>query len=252
MAKISRLIRLIKFNNYHSHFAVEVLLLIIMVITATGNFFMDSESSVLSAVLKTNPALNQKLVDVYESQVEIASAPSGLPAARQVLAASTVSKPTVVKTATSALPDLAGSALLKPNPAESTSLPHKDIEIYQVRSGDTVARIAASYGVDTRTIISENQLSASGAVKAGQELRILPTSGVKHTVKNGETLQAIAKKYNVGLEDILDYNEIEVEDLILPGDEIIIPNGTVPLPSTPQRQQYLADVRREDYQKVNV
>ena len=259
MTRIKRVIKFVKLNNYHSHFALELLLLIIMVITVGGNLLLKanfkgtsvSERSLLFAFLKKNPEMNQKLFDTYESYVQLAEVrQSGLPAARQVLAASTVaSSKEAPETKNAELPVMGGSALLKPNPASSSALPHKDIEVYAVRGGDTVSRIAAAYGIDERTIISENNLSSTGNIKPGQELRILPTTGVIHTVKDGETMEKIAKKYDVELEDILDYNEIEIEDLIAPGDVIITPHGVKPVPPTPQRQQYLADVKKEDYKK---
>ena len=62
------------------------------------------------------------------------------------------------------------------------------------------------------TITIENKLASADSIKPGQDLVILPTSGVKHVVKDGETLEAIAKKYNVELEDVLEYNEIEIEN----------------------------------------
>ncbi len=80
----------------------------------------------------------------------------------------------------------------------------------------------------------------------------MPTSGVKHTIQSGETMSSIAQKYGVHSEDIFEYNNIEIEDHIFPGEEIIIPNGIKAVPPTPARQQYLAGLEKDDYQRVDV
>ena len=260
MAKISRLIRILKLNNYHSHFAVELLLVIIVVIAASGNLMLKanlsraavSDKSLLFAYLQENSDLNEKLYNSFETvNVRVAD---NSPLEKQVLAAS-------VKAETSApeqlalLPTLSGQTLLKPNSASNGNLLKKDIEVYEVKGGDTIAQIAAEYNVSQRTITDENGLSDSGVIRPGQTLRILPTTGVKHIIKDGETLDSVAKKYNVDLETVLEYNEIEIIDHIFPGEEIIIPNAVNPTPATPptpQRQQYLADLKKEDYAKAEV
>lgn len=100
------------------------------------------------------------------------------------------------------------------------------ISVYVVREGDTLSEIAELFGVSTNTIRWANNLSNSG-LKVGQELVILPISGVRHAVKKGDTLQSIAKKYKADLEDILAYNNISSDAKIIAGDTIIIPDGVL-------------------------
>lgn len=100
------------------------------------------------------------------------------------------------------------------------------ISVYIVRSGDTIGTIAEMFGVSISTIMWANDLS-SKTLKVGQELVILPISGVKHTVKSGDTLQSIAKKYKADLEDVLSYNSIPSGAKLTVGDTIIIPDGVV-------------------------
>lgn len=263
MAKISQIFRKIKYSNFHfhfAHFAVEFLLLLILVFTVGTNLFLRTNSnkatssnrSLFFVYLKNYPRLNEKLVDAYES-VNLIASKNNLTSARQILAASTIEKETVNKKNQAPLPTLSGSVLLKPNlPSSSPMLTKRDVEIYQVRGGDTVARIASAYGVSVDTILWANNLSTAGLIKPGQELKILPVSGIAHTVKEGETISSIAKKYGVDAEDILEYNEIEIEDHILPGEEIIIPNAVKKTPPSPQRKEYLAGLQKEDYKKFDV
>src|SRR3989338_4859799 len=257
MAKISLLIKLLKLNNYHSHFAVELLLVIITVIAASGNLMLKANlgavnpanKSLLFAYLAESPDLNEKLYNSLET-INLELAADRMVLEKQVLAASVKADETAGANE-ALLPTLSGSALLKPNPAGNGALLKKDIETYEVKGGDTIAQIAGVYGVSEDTIITENNLSGS-IIKPGQELRILPTTGVKHVIKDGETLDMISKKYGVDLEDILEYNEIEIEDHIFPGEEIIVPNAVVKKTPTPQRRQYVADLQKEDYKKVEV
>lgn len=100
------------------------------------------------------------------------------------------------------------------------------ISTYVVESGDTIGTIAAKFGVSVNTIRWANNLSGS-TLKVGQELAILPITGVKHTVKKGDTLASIAKKYKANQADIISYNGLSSDAALAVGDEIIIPDGEV-------------------------
>ncbi|MEX2013720.1 MAG: M23 family metallopeptidase [Parcubacteria group bacterium] len=100
------------------------------------------------------------------------------------------------------------------------------ISIYVVRKGDTLSEIAEMFGVSTNTIIWANDLRGS-TIKEGQELVILPISGVRHVVKSGDTLQSVSKKYKSDLGDILSYNGFTTDTKIKPGDIVIIPDGVI-------------------------
>lgn len=100
------------------------------------------------------------------------------------------------------------------------------ISIYTVREGDTLGEIAEMFGVSTNTIMWANDLK-SKTLRVGQELVILPISGVRHTVKSGDTLQSIAKKYKADLDEIISYNNIPAGSKLSVGDTVIIPDGVV-------------------------
>ena len=100
------------------------------------------------------------------------------------------------------------------------------ISVYIVRKGDTLSEIAEMFGVSTNTILWANNVKAN-AIKEGQELVILPISGVRHVVKSGDTLKTLATKYKADLGDILSYNSLSTDSKIKPGDIVIIPDGVV-------------------------
>lgn len=106
------------------------------------------------------------------------------------------------------------------------------ISIYVVRSGDTLSGIAKMFNVTVNTIIWTNDIKG-GKVKPGDELVILPISGVRHTVKSGDTLQSIARKYNGDIEEIGAYNEISSNTKLAVGDIVIIPDGEITVSHEP-------------------
>jgi len=107
---------------------------------------------------------------------------------------------------------------------ENTCNPRNDsIEIYKVRSGDTLSNIADMFCVSTNTIKWANDLD--GPIRPGQELTILPISGVMHDVEKGDTLAKIAKKYGGNVNAIIAYNNIGSDDTLSTEMSIIVPNG---------------------------
>ncbi|MFH1472796.1 MAG: peptidoglycan DD-metalloendopeptidase family protein [bacterium] len=100
------------------------------------------------------------------------------------------------------------------------------ISIHVVSAGDTLGEIAEMFGISTNTIIWANDLRNT-SIKVGQELIILPISGVRHTVKSGDTLQSIAKSYKANLDDVLSYNDLTSNTGLKIGDVIFVPNGVI-------------------------
>lgn len=106
-----------------------------------------------------------------------------------------------------------------------------EISVYVVKEGDTLGQIAEKFGVSQNTILWANDIKNVNTIRPGQELVILPISGVRHEVKSGETLSGIAKKYKVDMADILSYNDITA-DKIKPGQTLVIPGGQVSVSSS--------------------
>jgi murein DD-endopeptidase MepM/ murein hydrolase activator NlpD len=105
---------------------------------------------------------------------------------------------------------------------------------YTVQSGDTVSKIAAEFGVTIYTVLWANNLTATSYIKEGQELEILPVTGVKYTVKSGDTVSVLASKYKANQDDIIAFNELPADGSLQVGDEIIIPDGEMPTVYTPR------------------
>ncbi|MEY4440544.1 MAG: hypothetical protein RLY49_170 [Candidatus Parcubacteria bacterium] len=61
-------------------------------------------------------------------------------------------------------------------------------------------------------------------IAPGDQLIILPISGIKHTVKSGGTIADIAKKYNADAKEIALFNGLSVDSTLTQGQVIIVPN----------------------------
>ncbi|GEK35406.1 C40 family peptidase [Kurthia sibirica] len=94
---------------------------------------------------------------------------------------------------------------------------------YTVKSGDTLSKIGAKYGVSYKTIMSWNNLHSTVIAK-GQKLSVKGaakkttttsngskplTSGSKYTVKSGDTLSKIASKYGVSYKTLMSWNGLK-------------------------------------------
>lgn len=110
---------------------------------------------------------------------------------------------------------------------------------YQVKGGETLSQIAQKFGISVDTIKWANNLDSVDDIKPGQDLKILPVSGVSYTVKKGDTLQDIAKKYSVDAQSIVDFpfNDISDDLQVTSGEVLILPDGTPPeAKATPKPQ----------------
>ena len=121
--------------------------------------------------------------------------------------------------------------------------PRAEVIDYQVKEGDTLSSIANRYGVSVETIVWQNGLSSDKAkIKAGQALRVLPTTGLLHQVKRGETIYSIAKKYDVSPQAVVDwpYNTfINDETFALAvGQDLMVPDGVMPKAVPAPRRDY--------------
>ena len=92
---------------------------------------------------------------------------------------------------------------------------------YRVGEGDNLSSIAANFGISVNTVIWANDISDSSLIKPGQEIIILPVSGILHEVKEGETLDSIANDYDTELNKISTFNNRK----IAVGDTVVVPNA---------------------------
>lgn len=117
-------------------------------------------------------------------------------------------------------------------PAEGPSGTIADIEkpknatisVYIVRDGDTLSSIAKLFDVSPNTILWANDLRSASQLTVGEQLVILPVTGVRYTVKKGDTLESLAKRYGGDAAEIASFNGLDGGALAI-GTVVIIPDG---------------------------
>lgn len=98
------------------------------------------------------------------------------------------------------------------------------ITTYTVKPGDTLSEIAEKFDISVNTLRWSNDLTSKSAIKVGQKLTILPTSGVIYTVKTGDTLSEIATNFQADQSDILNANDLDNANSLKVGMKLTIPN----------------------------
>ena len=109
---------------------------------------------------------------------------------------------------------------------EDMVVENDQIQVYEVKQGDSLEDIAKIYGVTKNTIIWANDIK-NKKISAGDSLIILPVSGVKHIVKKGDTLKSVAKKYKATVDDIASFNGMSIDEDLTVGDVVIVPDGEI-------------------------
>jgi N-acetylmuramoyl-L-alanine amidase len=200
----------------------------------------------------------------YRSPEESTTAASAAPVATTAVATEQPAVNDVVATDIAASVASAASLAIAPNVAElavstrvqsefagasdSTSITKpvivqlseasRKISTYAVVEGDTVASVAAKFGVSESTIRWANNLKDSDTLAAGSSIDVLPVNGIAYTVKDGDTIEKIAEKYKVSTTAIATYNDLELQG-VSTGLKIIIPGGDLP---SNERPGYVAPV----------
>ncbi len=109
--------------------------------------------------------------------------------------------------------------------ADISDSKYAKISLYVVRQGDSLSVIAKMFGVSVNTIIWANNIR--GSIHEGDELVILPVSGVSHKVAKGDTIRSIAAKYRADINDILSYNDLKLGDVLEIGSIVLVPDGEI-------------------------
>ncbi len=107
------------------------------------------------------------------------------------------------------------------------------IQIYRVRSGDTLSTIAGHFKVSMMTLwwANKSTLKSKDALHVGQMLRIPPANGVVVTVTAADTLDSIAATYGIAKESIVALNQLTDPTLVV-GQVLIIPGARgAPIPT---------------------
>ena len=136
-------------------------------------------------------------------------------------------------------PRPAPQASAAPLAADAPAATPSATRTYRVKSGDTIARIAAANGISAASVIDLNDLRDTGGIHVGQELQLpaaaahdddqapkpvaLRDSGATYTVKSGDTPVGIARKLHVGYDDLLRLNKIEDPKKLRIGMKLKVP-----------------------------
>jgi len=113
------------------------------------------------------------------------------------------------------------------------------VTVHVVQRGETLFRIAQSYGLTVDQIASVNGIANPGNIQVGQRL-IIPVDGyelpppepIVHIVQVGENLNLIADRYDTTVPAILDLNNLSQANLLFVGQTIAIPAPAATLPDT--------------------
>ncbi|MBI2122234.1 MAG: peptidoglycan DD-metalloendopeptidase family protein [Candidatus Sungbacteria bacterium] len=101
------------------------------------------------------------------------------------------------------------------------------IIIYTVQPGDAPGVISDYFGISLNTLLWANNIRNPNLIKVGDELIILPVSGVQYEVARGDTIESIAKKFKGDADDILSFNGLAPGEALAVGLVLIIPDGEI-------------------------
>jgi surface antigen len=118
------------------------------------------------------------------------------------------------------------SVIVKPQLVASGGKSKNDIQKYVAVAGDTLASVAAKFGVTSDSIRWSNGLSGT-TIPAGKELQIPPRNGIVYKVAAGDTIDSIVSRYTANKEQLIAFNDIELSGLTT-GETIVIPDGVKP------------------------
>ena len=134
-------------------------------------------------------------------------------------------------------------AIAKPQIVQATE-GTREVITYVAQADETVQKVATKFDISEDTVRWANNLS-SDAIDSGRDLKILPVSGVLHTVAGGDTVEAIAGKYQAPQERLISFNDLEV-DGVREGMQLIVPGGVLP---EEDRPGYVSPAERASQQR---
>lgn len=98
--------------------------------------------------------------------------------------------------------------------------------VHVVRSGQSLARIAARYQVRVSDLAAANGLATSASLRPGQELTV-PEAGVAY-VQRGQTLSDIARHAGCTVEELVRLNRLRSATGLRVGQRLVLPGYEAP------------------------
>ncbi len=99
------------------------------------------------------------------------------------------------------------------------------MQIYVVKSGDTLWRISQAFGVTVDSIVTANEIPEPSRLVVGQVL-VIPITGMYYWVVPGDSLWKIGQRFGINYLTLARINNINVNAPLMVGTRIYIP----PLP----------------------
>lgn len=109
--------------------------------------------------------------------------------------------------------------------------PRDKIITYTVERGDTISTIAQKFGISEQTVKWANDLTNDN-ITVGDDLKILPVTGISYKVVRGDTVYSIAKAFDTDPQKIVDFpfNDFanpETFSLVV-GQMLVVPDAIKP------------------------
>ncbi len=194
---------------------VALLLAVVGFVLKSPNTSQAIKQSALSSdVVAASPLDQLSSSDIAVHLARMASLPESTAVVNQ---ADTISGQLAISSADSRI-------VAKPQIVSTSAKSYKDIQVYVVKPGDTLATVAAKFGVTSDSIRWSNNIE-SNELPVGRELYIPPVNGIVYLVKAGDTADKLAREYNASKAAIEAFNDAEVLGLVV-GRRIVIPDGT--------------------------
>uniref|UniRef100_A0A7C4M000 M23 family metallopeptidase n=1 Tax=candidate division CPR3 bacterium TaxID=2268181 RepID=A0A7C4M000_UNCC3 len=115
-----------------------------------------------------------------------------------------------------------------------STLQRDKITTYTVSEGETYWTIAFKFELDIDTLLWANSIAVADIdkIKPGEELIILPVSGLLYTSVEGDTIQGISDAFKISVDKIKTQNKL-TSNYIDPGTRIVLPGAKkyVPKPA---------------------
>lgn len=107
-------------------------------------------------------------------------------------------------------------------PGKENENESSDTQIYIVKIGDTLAKIAKMFHTSIQTLAKDNHIQNINRIYPGQRLLVRNSCHYDcghrlYTVRSGDTLWSIARRYNTSIANIVRLNRIKNPNLIYPG-----------------------------------